>query len=128
MKLFSIIGTTVFAITFLWSCVKSNPETIPTLSSQHGERMLSSHNYIFIDVRTQQEYDTGHIPNSTHISVESLESRIDEIEKFREKKIVVYCRSGNRSSKGTKILNKYGFEAVNLSGGMLQWKGPVDKN
>jgi rhodanese-related sulfurtransferase len=79
-------------------------------------------------VRTQQEYDTGHIPNSTHISVESLESRIDEIEKFREKKIVVYCHSGNRSSKGTKILNKYGFEAVNLSGGMLQWKGPVDKN
>ena len=86
MKLFSIIGTTVFAITFLWSCVKSNPETIPTLSSQQGEKLLSNHNYIFIDVRTQQEYDTGHIPNSTHISVESLESRIDEIEKFREKK------------------------------------------
>ena len=128
MKLFSIIGTTVFAITFLWSCVKSDPETIPTLSSQQGEKLLSNHNYIFIDVRTQQEYDTGHIPNSTHISVESLESRIDEIEKFREKKIVVYCRSGNRSSKGTKIFNKYGFEAVNLSGGMLQWKGPVDKN
>ena len=53
---------------------------------------------------------------------------IDEIEKFKEKKIVVYCRSGNRSSKGTKILNKYGFEAVNLAGGMLQWKGPVEKN
>ena len=128
MKLFSIIGTTVFAITFLWSCVKSNPETIPTLSSQQGEKLLSNHNYIFIDVRTQQEYDTGHIPNSTHIPVESLESRIDEIQKFKEKRIIVYCRSGNRSLKGTKILNKYGFEAVNLSGGMLQWKGPVDNN
>ena len=128
MKLFFIIGTTVFAITFLWSCVKSNPETIPTLSSQQGEKLLSNHNYIFIDVRTQQEYDTGHIPNSTHISVESLESRIDEIEKYKEKKIVVYCRSGNRSSKGTKFLIKYGFEAMNLSGGMLQWKGPVDNN
>jgi phage shock protein E len=128
MKLFSIIGTTVFAISFLWSCVKSNLETIPTLSSQQGEKLLSNHNYIFIDVRTQQEYDTGHIPNSTHIPVESLESRIDEIQKFKEKRIIVYCRSGNRSLKGTKILNKYGFEAVNLSGGMLQWKGPVDNN
>ena len=67
-------------------------------------------------------------PNSTHISIESLESRIDEIEKYKEKKIVVYCRSGNRSSKGTKILINYGFEAMNLSGGMLQWKGPVDNN
>ena len=128
MKLFSIIGTTVFAITFLWSCVKSNPETIPTLSSQQGEKLLSNHNYIFIDVRTQQEHDTGHIPNSTHIPVESLESRIDEIQKFKDKRIIVYCRSGNRASKGAKFLNKYGFEAVNLSGGMLQWKGSVDKN
>ena len=128
MKLLIIIATPVFAINFLWSCVKSNSENIPTLSSQQGEKLLSNHNYIFIDVRTKQEHDTGHIPNSTHISIESLESRIDEIEKFKEKKIVVYCRSGNRSSKGIKILNKYGFEAVNLSGGMLQWKGPVEKN
>ena len=128
MKLFFIIATIVFALNFLWSCVKSNSETVPTLSSHQGEKLLSNHNYIFIDVRTKQEYDTGHIPNSTHISIESLESRIDEIEKYKEKKIVVYCRSGNRSSKGTKILINYGFEAMNLSGGMLQWKGPVDNN
>jgi rhodanese-related sulfurtransferase len=128
MKLLFIIATTVFALNFLWSCVKSNSETVPTLSSHQGEKLLSNHNYIFIDVRTKQEHDTGHIPNSTHISIESLESRIDEIEKYKEKKIVVYCRSGNRSSKGTKILIKYGFEAMNLSGGILQWKGPVDNN
>ena len=128
MKLLFIIATTVFALNFLWSCVKSNSETVPTLSSHQGEKLLSNHNYIFIDVRTKQEHDTGHIPNSTHISIESLESRIDEIEKYKEKKIVVYCRSGNRSSKGTKILIKYGFEAMNLSGGMLQWKGPVDNH
>ena len=128
MKLLFIIATTVFALNFLWSCVKSNSETVPTLSSHQGEKLLSNHNYIFIDVRTKQEHDTGHIPNSTHISIESLESRIDEIEKYKEKKIVVYCRSGNRSSKGTKILINYGFEAMNLSGGMLQWKGPVDNN
>jgi len=128
MKLLFIIATTVFALNFLWSCVKSNSETVPTLSSHQGEKLLSNHKYIFIDVRTKQEHDTGHIPNSTHISIESLESRIDEIEKYKEKKIVVYCRSGNRSSKGTKILIKYGFEAMNLSGGMPQWKGPVDNN
>ena len=128
MKLIFIIATTLFAINILWSCVKSNSENILTLSSYQGEKLLSNHDYIFIDVRTKQEHDTGHIPNSTHIPIGSLESRIDEVEKFREKKIIVYCHSGNRSSKGTKILNKYGFEAMNLSGGMIQWKGPVDDN
>jgi rhodanese-related sulfurtransferase len=128
MKLIFIIATTLFAINILWSCVKSNSENILTLSNYQGEKLLSNHDYIFIDVRTKQEHDTGHIPNSTHIPIGSLESRIDEVEKFREKKIIVYCHSGNRSSKGTQILNKYGFEAMNLSGGMIQWKGPVDDN
>ena len=97
------------------------------MTSPQGEKLLSNQDYIFLDVRTEQEHDAGHIPNSTHIPVGSLETRIDEIEKFKDKKIVVYCRSGNRSAKGTTILIKSGFEAVNLSGGMLQWKGPVDK-
>ena len=98
------------------------------MTSTHGQKLLSNQNYIFLDVRTEQENDGGHIPNSTHIPVGSLEERIGEIEKFKDKKIVVYCRSGNRSAKGTTILIKYGFEAVNLTGGMLQWKGPVNKN
>ena len=127
MKLFINISTTALAIIFLWNCGKSNPEIILTMTSTHGQKLLSNQNYIFLDVRTEQEHDVGHIPNSTHIPVGSLETRIDEIEKFKDKKIVVYCRSGNRSAKGTTILIKSGFEAVNLSGGMLQWKGPVDK-
>ena len=128
MKLFSIISAAALAIIFLWSCGKSNPEIILTMTSTQGQKLLSNQNYIFLDVRTEQEYDGGHIPNSTHIPVGSLEERIGEIEKFKDKKIVVYCRSGNRSAKGTTILIKYGFEAVNLTGGMLQWKGPVNKN
>ena len=128
MKLFSIISTAALAIIFLWSCGKSNPEIILTMTSTQGQKLLSNQNYIFLDVRTEQENDGGHIPNSTHIPVGSLEERIGEIEKFKDKKIVVYCRSGNRSAKGTAILIKYGFEAVNLTGGMLQWKGPVNKN
>ena len=128
MKLFSIISAAALAIIFLWSCGKSNPEIILTMTSTQGQKLLSNQNYIFLDVRTEKEYGEGHIPNSTHIPVGSLEARIGEIEKFKDKKIVVYCRSGNRSAKGTTILIKYGFEAVNLTGGMLQWKGPVNKN
>ena len=103
MKLFFIIGTTVFALNFLWSCVKSNSETIPTLSSHQGEKLLSNHNYIFIDVRTQQEHDTGHIPNSTHIPVKSLESRIDEIENSKKRKLLCIAAAETDLQKEQKF-------------------------
>ena len=43
----------------------------------------------------------------------------------KQKKIIVYCRSGNRSGRGTDLLIRLGFDAVNLTGGMNQWAGPV---
>ena len=47
------------------------------------------------------------------------------LEDYRDKKIIVYCRSGNRSGTATKILNENGFDAVNLIGGMNEWSGVV---
>ena len=64
------------------------------------------------------------IPNSPNIPVQELENRIDELKIYQNKNIIVYCRSGNRSKTGTEILNNNGCNAVNLIGGMKQWKGP----
>jgi rhodanese-related sulfurtransferase len=50
-----------------------------------------------------------------------------KIEKYKDKTIILYCRSGNRSGKATTLLNNAGFDAINLLGGMNQWKGPVHK-
>ena len=76
-------------------------------------------------MRTKQEHQIESIPNSIHIPIHELEERLIELEKNDDKRMVVYCRSGNRSAKGTKILLDNGFNAVNLLGGMINWKKVV---
>lgn len=81
---------------------------------------------IIIDVRTQGEYAEGHIPGVANIPLDQLEKRTDEIPK--DQKVLLICRSGNRSAKGTTLLRNSGFDNVfNITGGMLAWQGPVTK-
>ncbi|GAB4539764.1 MAG: rhodanese-like domain-containing protein [Anaerolineae bacterium] len=75
----------------------------------------------FLDVRTRQEWDEYHIPSTTLIPLDQLESRLDELPQDGE--IVVVCRSGNRSQAGRDILRNNGFEqATSMSGGLKMWR------
>jgi rhodanese-related sulfurtransferase len=80
-------------------------------------------NYVFIDVRTEAEYksETGHLKGAIFIPIQQLESRLQELEPYRAKTIILYCRSGNRSGRAEKLLTEHGFRALNLTGGMIQW-------
>ena len=69
------------------------------------------------------EYSSGHIVNSVHIPLSNLKTRISELNKYKNQKIIVSCRSGNRSSQACASLKKEGFEEVfNLSGGVMAWE------
>ena len=100
---------------------------VPTISPEEAREYLTNSNYQFIDVRTDGEYDSGHIPNSMHIPLHQIQDRMSEIDSLKNKNIIAYCRSGARSSKATKILVKAGFDVLNLSGGVLSWKGDLTK-
>ena len=74
-----------------------------------------------IDVRTPEEFASGHIEGAVNIPVDSLTQRMSEVSK--DKPIVVYCRSGNRSAQAALVLEMLGFQNVkNLEGGMVEWK------
>ena len=75
-------------------------------------------------VRTEEEYygPLGHINGSILIPINELENRLDELIDYKENTIYVVCRSGNRSGFGKDILNENNFTAVNVDGGMLDWK------
>lgn len=74
-----------------------------------------------LDVRTQEEWDDFHAPNTTLIPLNELESRLDELPQNEE--IVVVCRSGNRSQVGRDILRNSGFEqTTSMAGGLTQWR------
>lgn len=79
---------------------------------------------LLLDVRTPAEYkEDGHIPNSILIPVQVLPQYIKDIEKFKDKKILVYCRSGNRSAVASRFLEQNGFKQVyNLKDGIIGWK------
>ena len=100
---------------------------IPTITSDEAREYLNDSNYQFIDVRTDSEYTSGHIPKSIHITLHEIQNRLSEIDSLKNKNIIAYCRSGARSSKATKILIEAGFKVLNLSGGVLSWKGDLTK-
>ena len=78
--------------------------------------------FLLIDVRTDEEYVRGNIDGSKLIPVHELEERLHELDQYREKKILVYCRSGARSMVAVGILFENGFNnIVNLAGGYMAW-------
>jgi|GEM_PF-337111 len=71
-----------------------------------------------LDVREPDEWAAGHIPGALHVPLWEVPSRLDALP---EQEIVVVCRTGGRSARAVAWLNRNGFEAVNLDGGMAAW-------
>lgn len=73
-----------------------------------------------IDVRTPEEFNSGHIAGAINIPVQELSERLSEVPD--DKEIVVYCRSGNRSATASDILTNGGYEGVYDMGGIIAWQ------
>ncbi len=86
------------------------------------QRLADGEDIVLLDVRQPDEHAVKHIPNSILIPLGELPARLDEIEQYRDRELIVYCRSGNRSGQACLFLSMQGFaNPVNLAGGMLQW-------
>jgi len=81
--------------------------------------ILNDDNVTLLDVRTAEEYKIGHIRGAKLIPLNKLEANLDKLKADRDKKIVVYCRSGNRSVAASRILEKHGFVPLNVKQGMV---------
>ena len=93
------------------------------ISVQDAIKYLDQEDVLFLDVRTSQEFNyDGSIKNALLIPVNVLEKKITLLEYYRDKKIIVYCRSGRRSRLATEFLKKNNFDAINLDGGYLAWE------
>lgn len=84
-------------------------------------------NLLILDVRRFSEFKSGKIPNSINIPVDDLEFELDELKEFKEKPILVYCKSGIRSSVACSLLEEEGFSNLyNLRGGILDYTGNIE--
>lgn len=78
-------------------------------------------NALLIDVRTEEEYLTGHIPDSVLMPVDELESLLGELPADKETALIVYCRTGRRSAAAADLLRKTGYTRVFDLGGIVSW-------
>mgnify|MGYP001053220634 CR=1 FL=1 len=76
--------------------------------------------HILIDVRTPQEFNSGHIAGAINIPVDQVANRLSEIP--ADIPVVLYCRSGNRSAQAANILNQSNYNEVYDLGGIIQWQ------
>lgn len=83
--------------------------------------MNEGRSFNFIDVREVDEVAEGKIPGAMNIPLGLVEFRMHELEKSKE--YIMVCRSGGRSGRATQFLESYGYNVINLQGGMLSWEG-----
>lgn len=103
-----------------------------SVSAQQLVNLVNKEDALVLDVRDKKEYEAGHIVDALNIPYSSLESRVDELKKFKERPIVVTCRMGQHSGTVGTQLRKQGFARVlRLTGGITEWRNqnlPVVKS
>lgn len=116
----SLIFITILFVTVLTGCGGPSPDALsPEISTEEAFQFYENGTF-FLDVRTREEWDAFHAPNSTLIPLDQLSGRIGELPK--DELIVVVCRSGNRSASGRDILLQAGFAQVtSMAGGLTEW-------
>lgn len=86
-------------------------------------RAMIENDYVALDVRLQEEFDEGHIPDARLVPLSQLRRRTGELD--RAARYVAYCRSGRRSSVAAFQLSQLGFDVVSMAGGVLAWGEPL---
>ena len=85
--------------------------------------MLNHDDAVILDVREESEVQQGHVIDAIHIPLGKLADRIAELDAYKDKEVIVNCRSGHRSASACVRLRKSGFEKVyNLKGGIMAWQ------
>ncbi len=83
---------------------------------------------LILDVRDADEFAKGHLKNAIQIPVKELKENLNDIEKFKDELVLVYCRSGKKSAEAINILKENGFKnLVHMKDGISKWDGEVEK-
>lgn len=121
------IWTIMIALTsgamLFWSVFGNRLRGVKEVDHVAAMQLINHKNALVLDVREQSEYDAGHVLNSKLIPLGKLKERLGELEKYRERPVIIICRTGNQSSSACALLGKQGFaQTYNLGGGIVAWQ------
>lgn len=86
-----------------------------------AERIQANRGVFLLDVRTEKEWRQGHIKGAHHIPLHELARRSNELDKHKNKEIICYCQTGNRSISAALRLKRFGFSTASMKGGIADW-------
>lgn len=110
-------------LTSLFTSFIAVAENIPAVSPHEALQMQTQKKAVIVDVRENDEWNSGHIAGAIHIPLDEISNHIPELSKYQNSPVIVQCRSGARSAKAADILVKAGFTNVhNLAGGLNAWQ------
>ena len=92
------------------------------ITQEEAKEMMDTQEVIILDVREQDEYDSGHIPGAVLLPVDSIdETTAAEVIPEKDSAVLVYCRSGNRSKTASSTLAELGYTNIYEFGGINTW-------
>ena len=99
------------------------------ITAEEAKRIMDTETgYIILDVREQDEYDAGHIPEAILIPYTQIEEKANEMLPDKDQLILVYCRSGRRSKIAAEALVELGYTNIKEFGGIIDWPYEVEKS
>lgn len=111
----------VFWFAYSKGWILANFESIDAKQAIH--LLENDDNVTLLDVRTIQEFKSGHLRDARLIPVQALSENLGMLKDVKETKILVYCRTGSRSVSASRILEANGFTPINVKGGIIQLIG-----
>lgn len=118
-----IITLIVMSIAFLFGCTtQDKTQEVKKISPQEAKNMMDENDSIIIlDVRTQEEFDEGHLEGAVLVPDNEINQKAEEILLDKDVTIIVYCRSGRRSALASESLTKLGYSNIYDMGGIIDW-------
>jgi rhodanese-related sulfurtransferase len=94
----------------------------PSLSPQQAINLVNAQEGVFVDLRDSGEFSKGHIMGAVNIPATKLPERMVELEKYKDKPVVLVCKMGQQASTAGKQLKAANYSQVNkMTGGMMEW-------
>lgn len=114
----------------IFSALRGGKTSVANIGSEDFALQIEEHpDAIILDVRTAGEYQMGHIPGARNLDMMDPRFRSAVEELPRDGRILLYCRSGNRSYHAGNVMKQMGFEQVyNLASGLLDWQQPLERS
>lgn len=93
------------------------------VSLLQATQLINQSKTVIVDVREAAEFKAGHVRDARNIPLKELPNRMNELDKFKSRSVIVVCQTGVASAKAVALLRKAGFEqAVSLDGGIAAWQ------